>query len=95
MAVKLKWHGRRYKEGLYKHVDKKVEKYANKLQKNTKALAPKKTGDLKRSIVVTKQDQMQYRVQSDLPYALYIEFGTSKKPARPYFRPAINRTKGL
>jgi HK97 gp10 family phage protein len=33
------------------------------------------------------------RVWTDMPYAKYIEYGTSKMAARPFMRPAINTTR--
>jgi len=95
MATKVKWYGRRYTRGLYNYVDRKENDYADRLKNNTKSICPVDSGALKASIKVEKQKEMEYRVQSDKDYAKYVEYGTATMAPQPYFRPALNRTKGL
>lgn len=52
-----------------------------------------KTGKLKSSIIAGKIDKFTFTVSSDMEYAPYVEFGTSKAPPYPYFRPNIERLK--
>ena len=51
------------------------------------------TGNLKASIVDEKLDIATYQVSTDVEYAPYVEFGTSRSAPYPYFRPNINRLK--
>ena len=53
------------------------------------------TGKLKGSIVDTKIDSATYEVSSDVSYAPHVEYGTSHSAPYPYFRPNINRLKGM
>ena len=60
-----------------------------------KELVPVDTGTLERSIHQEDvQGQLAVTVGTDVPYAEHVEFGTSKMPARPYLRPALDENKG-
>ena len=67
------------------------------LEAKAKQLAPVKTGKLKKSIEITKENKSKIRVGSDLDYALAQEFGSVASgrviPARPYMRPALAESK--
>jgi len=52
-----------------------------------------RTGNLKGSITATKLDPLTFEVSTDVFYAPYVEFGTSKAAPYPYFRPNIERLK--
>lgn len=52
------------------------------------ATVPKRTGDLMRSIGYDI-DRVAVRIYATMPYASYVEQGTSKMHARPYLRPAV------
>jgi len=65
---------------------------------NAKAGVPVDTGVLQGSITqkVSKTKSMSYQGEvatRGVPYAGYLEFGTSKMRARPFIRPAVNLTK--
>lgn len=65
---------------------------------NAKAGVPVKTGRLQGSILqkVTKKSTMSYQGEvstQGVPYAGFMEFGTSRVQARPFMRPAVNLTK--
>jgi HK97 gp10 family phage protein len=47
------------------------------------------TGKLVASIAVEKQSEASYLVGSNLQYASWLEFGTSKTGARPWLEPAM------
>lgn len=60
----------------------------------TKAVGKHKPGTLKRSIRATRGPRTQRGIfmaarKRIAPYAAYVEFGTSKMTAHPFFRPAI------
>jgi len=48
------------------------------------------TGKLVASIAVEPTGDMRYSVGSSLPYATYLEFGTSQMSSRPWLNPALN-----
>jgi HK97 gp10 family phage protein len=51
-------------------------------------LAPRRTGALKKSIMVEHTSFCEYTVGSDLGYSGFVEVGTSKMKAQPYLRPS-------
>ena len=52
------------------------------------------TGKLVASIAVEKQKEADYLVGSNLEYASFLEFGTSKTGARPWLEPAMRKNIG-
>ena len=53
-------------------------------------LAPRRTGALRDSIVVARDPVTgQATVEARAPYAAYVEFGTVRRPARPFLGPAL------
>lgn len=61
-------------------------------QNRARELAPVDTGRLRASIThIPGRDGSGYYVDvgSNVEYAPFIEFGTSKQPAQPYLRPAL------
>lgn len=83
---------------------------ASNVQKIAKKLAPKDTGNLKKSIKVKKRrtknkNSIYFTVglsfgkssKNDGWYGRLVEFGTSKTKAQPFFRPAFDglKTTGL
>ena len=64
-------------------------------QNAAKESVPVLTGTLKRTMHQEDvQGQLAVTVGTDVPYAEHVEFGTSKMPARPYLRPALDENKG-
>ena len=56
-----------------------------------KANAPVLTGNLRRSIaIVDGPGPQEITIGTDVEYAPFVEFGTSKMAAQPYLRPAID-----
>jgi HK97 gp10 family phage protein len=64
------------------------------IESTAKELAPVDTGRLRSSIAskVKKiaEDEVQGFVGTNVEYAPYVEWGTSKMEAQPYLRPAVN-----
>lgn len=54
-----------------------------------RSLAPVLTGTLRDSIVAEDQ-----AVRTDVPYAPFVEYGTSTTPAQPFMRPAADTADG-
>lgn len=58
-----------------------------------KELAPYRTGTLRRSIGSEPgPGKFEVTIGTDVEYAPYLEFGTSRMSPRPYLRPAIEET---
>jgi len=57
------------------------------------ALAPVLTGALRASIEARSRgitSTAESVITADVPYAAFVEFGTSDTPAQPYLRPALD-----
>ena len=66
-----------------------VKKAAGDVQGAARRLAPVKTGNLKRSIMVDiAPGGMSAKVTANADYSAYVEYGTRYKVARPYMQPA-------
>ena len=79
---------------------KGMRKGANVVRDEARAKAPKKTGNLKRKIRTRerREEGGDMRFAVEVPrsafYGRFIEYGTSKMPARPFLRPAAeNKTE--
>ena len=93
--VIVKWYGNQYTKGLYTHIDKKERRLADRLKSAVQRNAPVLSGALRNSIQVVKVALLHYRVRTGVPYARFVEYGTSNMAAQPYFRPAVKQVKGL
>lgn len=62
----------------------KAQQVRNEAVKN----APVDSGRLRQSISVQKMNEGAYRVGTNVEYALWVEFGTRRRPATPFLRPA-------
>lgn len=51
------------------------------------------TGTLMKSIYSERESRLTYTVGSRVVYALYLEYGTRKMAARPFFRPAVENIR--
>jgi len=51
------------------------------------------TGRLANSIEFDREGDLTATVGSKVAYAAYLEYGTSRMAARPYFRPAVERIR--
>jgi len=49
------------------------------------------TGRLKKSVKFARVKLATFEVTASAPYAKFLEFGTSRMAARPFFRPALRR----
>ena len=66
------------------------------VESQAKALTPVDTGHLKRSIVPSidgNNNVAEGAVSTNVEYAAYVEFGTTKMRAQPYLRPAVRIVK--
>jgi HK97 gp10 family phage protein len=62
-----------------------------------KRAVPVRTGQLRSSIRFERHDTHLTLIAGDsrAPYAAYVELGTSRAPAQPFMRPALQALKGL
>ena len=79
-----------YQENVLERLQKDIEKAALTLEKNAKQNCPVDTGKLRASIT-TEVGNLEAEVGTNVEYALYVEFGTSKQSAQPFMRPALDK----
>jgi len=63
------------------------------IQNDAKKRAPYLTGTLRRSIHTEQTGKTSVKVGTDVEYAIFQEYGTSKMAARPYLRPAFDENR--
>ena len=51
--------------------------------------APFRTGRLIQSLRVARPSKFRVTMEAGVPYAIYVEFGTSRMRAQPFLRPGI------
>jgi len=98
-ATEMVWRVAHARRPMISKAQMKYEGRAKRVSDpDAKAGVPVDTGALQASITqrVTKTKSMSYQGEvatRGIPYAGYIEFGTSKMWPRPFIRPAVNLTK--
>lgn len=69
-----------------------VEKASYRVEAQAKAMAPVRTGTLRRSIhTVMSNGGLTGTIGPSVLYGKFVEFGTRRMGARPYMRPAAER----
>ena len=71
-----------------KHAGDAVTKTAEEGAKHAKAIAPERSGDLKRSIDVAEVNTLEAAFGAQVDYASFVEFGTTRMAPRAYITPA-------
>ena len=87
-----------------------LREVAHKVVQDAKALCPVDTGSLQRSIraeeyppevniyrifVVAGGKIINPKTRKKVDYAAYVEYGTSRAPAQPFLRPALEQNRPL
>ena len=68
---------------------------ATMIQRTAKELVPRRTSYLYNHITVTVNKRDKWcLIKASAEYAIYVEFGTYKMKAQPYFVPAVTRNAG-
>ena len=60
-----------------------------------KSRAPVRTGYLRDHIVVEQATEQQLTITSQADYSIYVELGTYKMAARPFFYPVVDGPNGF
>lgn len=84
------------KTRLTQAVKQAVTQNGFEMEGKAKLLAPVDTGNLRRNINIAVEgssNQINAIVQSNAEYSLYVEHGTSKQQAQPFFNPAFQAQK--
>lgn len=81
------------KKEYFKNVSETLEKVSKDIQKDAKANAPVDTGRLRDSISIEKISDIEYKIYSDLEYALPQEEGTVYIPSNRYMYRAYQKNK--
>jgi HK97 gp10 family phage protein len=87
----VEWHEPGFAELLSK-VKADVERRSLRVEGAAKGLAPVDTGRLRSSItheVEVQGAEVVGRIGTNVEYAIFQEFGTSRMPAHPYLRPGL------
>lgn len=66
-----------------------VAKTALDIEAHAKQRAPVDTGTLKNSIQATRIGDARWKIVVGVDYGMYVEWGTSRMAAQPFFQPAI------
>lgn len=69
-----------------------LQRLGIKVQNEARRLAPVDTGRLRASIIAVDGTDSRgpfVKVGTNVAYAPFVEYGTSKSPAQPYMRPAL------
>lgn len=79
-----------FERGVGENVRAAVRRAGEDVEDLAKQLVPVDTGRLRSSIRTTYSDGgLTFRTLSDVEYAPFVEFGTSRSPAQPFLFPAF------
>ena len=70
-----------------------IRKVALDVEAYAKSVVPVDTGNLKNSLDAFQRDRLLWWVATNVEYAAFVEFGTSRMHARPYLTPAVERVR--
>ena len=90
--TEFKWEGDKAIKAIEGAINKALIKSALLVEGEAKNLAPVDTGRLRHSITHEVEDQ-EAQVGTNVEYAAYVEFGTSKQTPQPYLHPALEQDK--
>ncbi|MHB1001279.1 MAG: HK97-gp10 family putative phage morphogenesis protein [Armatimonadota bacterium] len=88
MSANVEWRGELFKRLLFTGLDERMDEVAQAIADEAKSLAPVRTGALRDSIEWIKIGDERF-VGAGVPYAMQVEYGTSRSQAQPFLRPAI------
>lgn len=80
-------------DNLQANIGEALRQAAELIVSEAQANAPVDTGHLRDSIEVTEESDDSVTVVAGAEYAAYVEYGTSKMAAQPFFEPAIESVR--
>lgn len=91
MAVKVEYvsNVKKIKQEIVTAKDRILEKCGQVAESHAKEYCPVDTGNLRNSITHQRYDENTEMIGTTVHYASYVELGTRKMRAKPYFKPAI------
>jgi phage gpG-like protein len=78
-----------------KHAGDAVMKTAEEAAGEAKAIAPERSGDLKRSIDVAEVSKTEAAFGAQVEYAAFVELGTTRMAPRAYITPAAINARDI
>jgi HK97 gp10 family phage protein len=81
--------------GMRSKLQSMVYKIAALISAEAKHFSPIDTGRLRASIHIEPLGPLKYQICTNVYYAIYQEFGTSKMKAHPYMRPAAAKVRSM
>lgn len=94
MTVKTTWHGDRLMSKIEHEARRSIIECLIVAEGDAAHLCPVDTGRLRASITrSTENGGLTGKIGTNVEYAPYIEFGTSRSAAQPFLRPAIDDNK--
>ena len=78
----------KYNKKVQEHIDNAVQVGALKILRDAKIFVQVDTGRLRNSIRYSKTGEGEAEVKTNVEYAVFVEFGTSKQHEYPFMRPA-------
>ena len=79
------------RQNMPKTVTDKMGEVVDQMLAMAKSIVPVRTGKLRASIYSAIYAYFQFEVGANAPYAVFVEFGTSKMRAQPFIRPSVAR----
>ncbi len=81
---------------IHETIETALESGAENIADRARERVPIKNGLLRESITAQKGgSNLNFLVEAKAPHARFVEYGTLKTPARPFFWPAFEEGKGL
>ena len=93
MAVEQSWKGGEAKRMVQRAGSKGILAVGLAIERQATSLTPVDTGNLRGSLA-TQKDGDGVIVGTNVDYAPFVEYGTSRSSAQPYLRPAIDIIRG-
>ena len=86
----LKWLGDKFQKLVEDQIDSHMRGLGNGMVEDARSYVPVDTGQLRDSIGYTYNTKTKrLNLYADMPYALFVEYGTSLTAAQPFLRPAL------
>lgn len=87
----FEWRGDAFRRQVEQHVADRLERAGTEGVRVAKSLVPVRSGRTRDSIGYTvNRASLTLQIYAGTPWALFIELGTRRMPARPFLRPALN-----